>query len=1064
MKSLLKKLKNPKLIIFTVIFILLTVFSPVSIDSSFTKNSSHAGTLTKVTEVMNMNSGQTMWVTDEAFSKLSLIDWQIIGEKMIDSSLLTNGTLQASTGSSGGWFSKLLEYIINSILGVIYLVLWVVYSIAYGLTLLAEKILEIVLNPTFVSEYLGGFTKKEFVKTAAQLLANLCNMLYLFILIYVAIKAMFGHSDTRNLLVKLIIAALLTNFGLVLAGIVIDFSQVAMYTVWEGIKGTSNSFAPGTKLLDKLQAGFEVGRSVTQVSLWAEILKFITLGVGQAITEILKIAGLIVMSLALIVTLISIAIILMIRIVMIWVLLILTPVAFLFSILPQTEKYWNMWLETLTKYAFTGPILIFFLWLALKLSGTVTSVSKLNEIGNNVPNNGDFKYLFFGLIAKNMSIFFEMGTVIIVLWGGIIIANKFGIAGAKNLDQLIDSTKGLGGGLAKGLMGAGKTIKMGTWRGLRWSKDSNTNMMRKANTEAEALRNEGKLDEANLKQAEADKYKKKTESREKWLRRTLSFAGLTSPKTMKSAVSGWWKNSNEEFFGDSEKALKQFSKRTMDNVFRRKSADVFIAGKEAESNLYDLKNQINKNTDKFKEREIEIIKKQKDIDDATTRGENTVELEKEKDFMTKDRDSIKKEIELQIGRFANRVSKDEAEKDTIVRYLKDRLLDHSPLKYRLTSDDPFAPDGPINANIDEIINLIKSKGSIREDEKIRLYDILEDKVIKAVQSKNGQQLSGAFVDLEREILRMERAGELSGSEASTLRQKIGSLSSQTILSVGGTPNVKPHISANITDQFSNTHSLIRDDLIGSVERKINKNLVDQTKRIAIEEKKKDLETPLWWVNKSEDAIAEADKTQEKRKLSLEQIANIVKAGQGNLAEQTAALRKLSGSAKHFGDLIKKLGESHGGVKGAREFLSNRFSEREVLGAFRTAEMDAIKTHNLYQVGHAAYDAQTGKTHFTSEAQRENILKKTVSSWEPREINQIHPQSFDDKTSIKVLAETINWKNLGENRNFVKNMKESTADLLRRHDKEFLSNMRNEFQDGFRKVRDRVDPGIGINIP
>ena len=126
MKGFLKKFKNPKFLVLAVIFLSLVFFSPF--------NSQAANNPIRVTEVQSSAlGGITQWVTDSVLQTMDPTDWvKTGGEKFVDPSTIQNGVLQP-TGSN--WIVSLAKaiagYIINSILAVIYLVLWVVYSIAY---------------------------------------------------------------------------------------------------------------------------------------------------------------------------------------------------------------------------------------------------------------------------------------------------------------------------------------------------------------------------------------------------------------------------------------------------------------------------------------------------------------------------------------------------------------------------------------------------------------------------------------------------------------------------------------------------------------------------------------------------------------------------------------------------------------------------------------------------------------------------------------------------------------------------------------------------------------------
>lgn len=665
MKVLYGNFKKPKFLFFTVFFVLLSVFSPIAYDNVF-RLENGPSLSPKTTDAANSvevfplvdGGGNIFWITGSKVNELLSSGWQHLPNtpsKMVDSSsILPNGFLNPAitpTSSSGGYIADLAkaiaEFIVKSILAVIYLVLWVVYSILYGLTLLSEKILEIILNPTLIKG-LGGFTTKDVVKSTAQTLANLCNMLYLFVLIYIAIKAMFGSSNTRNLLTKLVIAALLTNFGLVLAGVVIDFSQVAMYTVWDGIKGTGNAFAPGSKILDNLQNGLEVGRSSTMVSsFFDESMKFLTMPITYALTEIIKISGLIFLSLALIVTLVSVTIILMIRVILLWVLLILTPVAFLFSILPQTEKYWDLWLETLTKYAFTGPILVFFLWLALKLSASVRDKDYTDKMAgiSNVPISDDYKYIFFGFVVKNINILFEMSTVIITLWAGIIIANKFGIKGAQTVDGLIGWSKRIGSGVAGGLYrgtGAGvHGLKAGAWSvSTVWEKWRDRKVVR-MRAEAGELEAKGATSKAAAKRYEVSQLLEKKERSKKRREMMMKQFALTSPALLKKRFANYLKTRQEEYQGDMEKAMTSFTSILVNKGQRQKLAEI-----NSRESLYDLQNAIQDQVRKYR-----------------------------KTDSSEEKDKIKTNVNNIIKEISERTSKDPAEQKKIKDELDKNIFD-----------------------------------------------------------------------------------------------------------------------------------------------------------------------------------------------------------------------------------------------------------------------------------------------------------------------------------------------------------------------------------------------------
>jgi len=1018
MKGSLKKFTNPKFIILMVFFVLLAILSPISLTGNnilISKNTSNAADSTKVIEIINRDIPVKQWVTESALPEfLQSGEWVKTGaEKLIDPSLIKNGVLQ-SPSSGDGWIISLAKaiagYIIKSILAVIYLVLWVVYSILYGLTLLTEKVLEMVLDPLFTSKdgYLGGFTTKTFVRSAAQLLANLCNMLYIFVLIYIAIKTMFGSSSTRNLLIKLVIAALLTNFGLVLAGVVIDFSQVAMYTVWDGIKGSSDNFAPGTKILDKLQNAFQVGRSVSQISsLFDESIKFLTASIEYALTEIIKIAGLIIMSLALVITLVSIAVILMIRIVALWILLILTPVAFLFSILPQTEKYWNDWLETITKYALTGPILIFFLWLALKLAGTVTSESKIKKIDNNAFNNGDIRYLIFEFVAKNITILFEMMVIIITVWAGIIIANKFGIKGAKSVDWLTKSTFGLGKGLANYI--PWYSGRAASWVSFGFGKIASSRSQ-KLSSRAGLAKSKGDLRSAEAfeKQAtrwtNADKYVKKQKDR------VVKGFSVMNPLIVKKQFATWWSKHVREHMEQSESSVDEFGRDFVRFITRGKTAE----GEKAET-MTEAK--INDTEQEFKE------KLRNYVQTKTTIAAENKQISLEKAWNQNNSiDPLNKKI---VG-LDNQI----AEKNDTLDTLKHNLLNTN------------ASESIKNSIRKNIKNTEQEKKHL-EKEKIDTEEEIKkiNKPIEEREEKN-KLLENKRGLLEQDLSDLgARIAELSTKD----EQEKENIERET-QNLINTPSTSPLLQKLL--QGNNFIS----SLNGALGYTGNQTILEKAKKLSRENTIDLMTGHIWQKDKMEKAVKESLKELEDKRYTMEQLEDMAKSGYGDAIMRTAIFRRLAASPRNFGNLLAKtLKDYNNDEKKALGFLKQRYSEDELIKAFSAADIEARKSQNLFSIGWLKHDSAIGKLRFARGNERSVNLANFTKGMTPENINKINPQSFKDDEAIKQMAQNFDWVKLARNPRFIDGMSRNTRMLFKEKQVKFEHRMDTNDKEAFRRI-------------
>lgn len=533
----------------------------------------------------------------------------------------------AATGGGGGVWSSAIQYLLSlfprMFLFVLYSICWIFYSITYGLVFLSEGILKIFFDPAFITS-LGGFTTVDFVRNTAQIIANLCNMLFLFILLYIAIGTMLGIGNTKKLLVKLVIAALLTNFSLVISGIIIDFSQVLMHSFFS--TGFSQSFNPGTKILSNLQQAWGVGESFSISELFTKIGDFIwSKTFSELINDMIKIFGLIVFSLILVTTLITITTLLIIRIVVLWILLIVSPAAFTSSVLSQTERYWKMWLENLTKYAFSGPILIFFLWLAIRISEKVSNNQQLSALSSNVPNGEELRYTFYVLLAKNATVVFQLLVLILVVWAGIILANEFHIKGAKSLSSLIDKAKNSPGKL---LSRIGRVSNFGG----DLISGSLYKQSEKFSGKANLARSEGKTDRAEIFSKVAKKFSGGGDSVNKWKNRVVKALSVSDPQKTKKLFSAYLDSENKKYEEHSEESIKSFWKNAVKKVSLEKRRLINHAAEAEEAKLNFLNTEfVEKNNEKVK-----ILNSLKNLRDDSSlikkieSEKNNITLEEEK--------------------------------------------------------------------------------------------------------------------------------------------------------------------------------------------------------------------------------------------------------------------------------------------------------------------------------------------------------------------------------------------------------------------------------------------------
>jgi len=225
---------------------------------------------------------------------------------------------------------------------------------------------------------IGGFVETTpAVKEAWTAFRDIANMFFIFILLFIAIATILQLEkyNTKALLSKLIIVALLINFSLFFTNIVIDSSNILACSFYssmiegnancsdiskvEGDGGISEKFMQGLKLQSlynpdaegKLKKPFyQDSRKILNVMIFGSAFMFITAFVFLAA-----------------------AIMFVIRTGVLLFLMILSPLAFVGYILPKTSAHTTKWWDALIGQSFFAPIFLLMMWVVLKIveGGTV---------------------------------------------------------------------------------------------------------------------------------------------------------------------------------------------------------------------------------------------------------------------------------------------------------------------------------------------------------------------------------------------------------------------------------------------------------------------------------------------------------------------------------------------------------------------------------------------------------------------------------------------------------------------------------------------------------------------
>lgn len=308
-------------------------------------------------------------------------------------------------------------------------------------------------NPDWLS-----ITSNDMVRSGWYFTSGLANIFIILILVFIAFAYILKIESfqAKKTLPKLIIVALLMNFSLVFVGIVVDIANFFYNTVLQG-----NMNLP-LDIVVKIGGG-----------AWGIILGLITTIGGLTICFMTPLASTIcqagvVFGLIAVTFLPSILTFLLqaflfflisgifftyaflfgARVFIIELLAILAPIAFLCSVLPQTKKYWDEWLQHLVQWSSFGIILFLFLTIGLKAANFITPP----PMGGGLLMPPIFSWIF--LPQYIIYYFFLFVYLVVALW----LSRKFMPTLAS---LLIEQGKALGGMLwARGI----KPLAGATWR------------------------------------------------------------------------------------------------------------------------------------------------------------------------------------------------------------------------------------------------------------------------------------------------------------------------------------------------------------------------------------------------------------------------------------------------------------------------------------------------------------------------------------------------------------------------------------------------------------------------
>lgn len=234
----------------------------------------------------------------------------------------------------------------------------------FVLTILGETVIPLLHN---VMAYQNFFSTG--VNAGWEITRNFANLFFALILLIIAIATILqiGALDNytaKRMLPQFIFVALFINFSKAIIGLLIDISQIIMVSLY-------NTF--GSKMTDIIGNASRIAETGAESNTENIIINIFSIAVIAILAFVLLWTSLI----------------LAIRIVKLWFIIMLSPLAFMSSLIPGLKSINSEWTKNLQEALITGPTLMFLLYLAFSVMSQGISANTATVGGDNLMNNGN---------------------------------------------------------------------------------------------------------------------------------------------------------------------------------------------------------------------------------------------------------------------------------------------------------------------------------------------------------------------------------------------------------------------------------------------------------------------------------------------------------------------------------------------------------------------------------------------------------------------------------------------------------------------------------------------------
>lgn len=311
-------------------------------------------------------------------------------------------------GKDSGKATPIADFLADIIGDIIAWIQLLIYTI-FGIVVL-PIITTLISIPTYTDNFAAV------ILPGWELLRNLSNIFFILVLLVIGLGTLFRVQgyQYKNLLLKLIFAAFMVNFSLVLTQSFLAVAETAQFQFLP-------QGAEGEKVINVIANELMIAPLNQDKLTPDKASENLSQGLARLVFPFFYLS----LTFMAFVVFVSLAFFLVLRMIVIWILLMASPIAIVATVIPQTKKYATMWLSSLVQYGFFVTILGFFLnvtaYLAQRQEGVLKALGSQGK-------EASFEE-FLSRIATNI---FVMGFLV----AGLKVAGGMKVIGAGTLNKL----------------------------------------------------------------------------------------------------------------------------------------------------------------------------------------------------------------------------------------------------------------------------------------------------------------------------------------------------------------------------------------------------------------------------------------------------------------------------------------------------------------------------------------------------------------------------------------------------------------------------------------------------